>query len=121
MSSVEKSQTPVESIQSAWTILAKGAPTAARALLHIAEYGESEAARNQASMAILDRVGISARPEMTVRVVPAEYSDHGQIDGSLSPAEMVFKRLAELRAATEEEQARKLQEESEIVDAVIVE
>lgn len=121
MTSVEKRKTPVENIQSAWKILADGAPVAARALLHVAEFGESEAARNQASMAILDRVGISAKPELTVRVVPQEYDERGQDNGGLTPGEIIRKRLLELATATREEEERQRQEESQIIDAELVE
>lgn len=121
MTSLEQKRTPVENIQNAWKILANGAPAAAAALVEIATYGESEAARNQASMAILDRVGLGAKPELTVRVVPAEYDDRHTSDGGLSPGEIVRKRLLELRQATQEEAERKAQEESEIYEAVLVE
>jgi hypothetical protein len=122
MSSVEHIKSPVEHIQSAWVILAKGAPAAADALVYNAQYAESEAARNQAAMAILDRVGISAKPEVTVRVVPTEYEDRGTIDNGMSPGEIVRKRLLELALATQQEQERQAQEEeSMIVDAVLVE
>ncbi len=120
MTSIEQRGTPVQSIQSAWVILAHGAKSAAEALVYNAEYAESEAARNQAAMAILDRVGISAKPEVTVRVVPTEYDERGTIDGGLSPGEVIRKRLLELAVATQEAEELKVQEESMIIDAELV-
>jgi len=121
MTSLERKNSPVENIQAAWKILANGATVAANTLVEISRDGESEAARNQASMAILDRVGISAKPEVTVRVVPSEYSGEGLAEGGMTQGEIVRKRLLELAAATAAEAERQQQEESEIFEAVIVE
>lgn len=87
----------VESIRSAWAILAGGSPIAAQALVDIAAHGKSEMARVLASNAVLDRVGIAPKQEMTFRVIPT--GDDG-ITQQLSPAQVIRNRLAEVKANT---------------------
>jgi hypothetical protein len=89
-----------EDIQTAWKILAGGAPVAAAALVDIAENGKSEIARVTASTAILDRVGLATpkeRPSVTFNVIPKEAQEYG-ITQQLSPAEVIRARLKELGA-----------------------
>ena len=86
-------------IQDAWRILAGGAPTAAAALVDIATYGKSEVARVQASTAILDRVGLAPPKEIHFRVVPQDAEAEG-IAHQLSPAEVIRKRLQDLKGPT---------------------
>lgn len=89
-------------IQTAWRILAGGAPVAAAALVDIAENGKSELARVQASNAVLDRVGLATpkeRPSVHFAVIPAEYGQAGIGAQQLSPAEVVRSRLKKLGAA----------------------
>lgn len=91
-----------EEIQDAWRILAGGAPTAAAALVDIATYGKSEVARVQASTAILDRVGLATpkeRPDVYFTVVPKEFGEHN-LTQQLSPAEVIRKRLKDLKGPT---------------------
>lgn len=88
-----------EHIQDAWRILAGGAPVAAAALVDIAEHGNSELARVQASTAILDRVGLAPPKEIHHRVVPHEVEDHAGAQ-LLSPAEVIRKRLKDLKGPT---------------------
>jgi hypothetical protein len=91
-----------DDIQTAWKLLAGGAPTAANALVHIAENGKSELARVQASTAILDRVGLATpkeRPSVTFAVIPKEFDSHGVGTQQLDPAEVVRSRLKELAQA----------------------
>lgn len=91
-----------EDIQTAWKLLAGGAPTAAAALINIAENGKSELARVQASTAILDRVGLATpkeRPSVTFAVIPKEFDQIGIGAQQLDPAEVVRSRLKELAAA----------------------
>jgi hypothetical protein len=88
-----------EDIQTAWKLLAGGAPTAANALVHIAEHGKSELARVQASTAILDRVGLATpkeRPTVTFNVIPKEFDSTTLGTQQLDPAEVVRSRLKEL-------------------------
>jgi hypothetical protein len=92
---------PVD-IQTAWKILAGGAPVAAAALVDIAENGKSEIARVQASQAVLDRVGLATpkeRPQVTFHVVPKEFNEVGIGAQQLSPAEVVRGRLKKLGAS----------------------
>jgi hypothetical protein len=87
-----------EDIQTAWKILAGGAPVAAAALVDIAENGKSELARVQASTAVLDRVGLATpkeRPSVTFAVIPKEAQEYG-ITQQISPAEVIRSRLKEL-------------------------
>lgn len=89
-------------IQTAWKILAGGAPVAAAALVDIAENGKSEIARVQASQAVLDRVGLATpkeRPSVTFHVVPKEFNEVGIGAQQLSPAEVIRGRLKKLGAA----------------------
>lgn len=89
-------------IQTAWKILAGGAPVAAAALVDIAENGKSELARVQASQAVLDRVGLATpkeRPSVTFHVVPKEFNEVGIGAQQLSPAEVIRGRLKKLNAA----------------------
>jgi hypothetical protein len=86
-------------IQDAWRVLAGGAPVAAAALVDIAEHGKSEVARVQASTAILDRVGLAPPKEIHFRVVPSDAEEHG-LTQQLSPAEVIRKRLADLKGPT---------------------
>jgi hypothetical protein len=91
-----------DEIQTAWKLLAGGAPTAAAALVDIAEHGKSELARVQASTAILDRVGLATpkeRPSVTFAVIPKEFDAIGIGAEQLDPAEVVRSRLKELAAA----------------------
>lgn len=121
MTDIELRKGGPEDLQSAWRILAAGAPTVAGVLIEIAEDRNAPAgARVQASQALLDRVGISARPEVTVRVVPAEYDNVGATDDLLTPADIVRKRMADLKQASIAA-AVQAAEEAEIYDAVIVE
>lgn len=92
-----------EDIQTAWKLLAGGAPTAAAALVDIAEHGKSELARVQASTAILDRVGLATpkeRPSVTFAVIPKEFDQVGIGAQQLDPAEVVRARLKELGQAS---------------------
>lgn len=87
-----------EDIQTAWKILAGGAPVAAAALVDIAEHGKSEVARVQAATAVLDRVGLATpkeRPQVTFAVIPKEFDQAG-ITQQISPAEVIRGRLKEL-------------------------
>jgi hypothetical protein len=89
-------------IQTAWKILAGGAPVAAAALVDIAENGKSEIARVQASQAVLDRVGLATpkeRPSVHFTVIPKEYDEVGIGAAKLSPAEVVRGRLKKLGIA----------------------
>lgn len=89
-------------IQTAWKILAGGAPVAAAALVDIAENGKSELARVQASQAVLDRVGLATpkeRPSVHFTVIPKEYDEVGIGAAKLSPAEVVRGRLKKLGSA----------------------
>lgn len=89
-------------IQTAWKILAGGAPVAAAALVDIAENGKSELARVQASQAVLDRVGLATpkeRPSVTFHVVPKEFNEVGIGAQQLSPAEVIRGRLKKLGKA----------------------
>ena len=85
----------ISAVRSAWSILAHGAPTAADALVDIAENGKSEIARVQASQAILDRVGLAPPKEVHFRVQPSEGNETQQ----LSPAEVIRNKLAALAPA----------------------
>lgn len=89
-----------DDVQTAWRLLAGGAPTAANALVGIAKYGRSEVARVQASTAILDRVGLAPPKEVHHRVVPVEFDSKGDVQ-QLSPAEVIRNRLAELKGPTQ--------------------
>jgi hypothetical protein len=92
---------PVD-IQTAWKILAGGAPVAAAALVDIAENGKSELARVQASNAVLDRVGLATpkeRPQVTFHVVPKEFNEVGIGSQQLAPAEVIRGRLKKLGLA----------------------
>lgn len=89
-------------IQTAWKILAGGAPVAAAALVDIAENGKSELARVQASQAVLDRVGLATpkeRPSVTFHVVPKEFNEVGIGAQQLGPAEIIRGRLEKLGKA----------------------
>lgn len=89
-------------IQTAWKILAGGAPVAAAALVDIAEHGKSEIARVQASQAVLDRVGLATpkeRPQVTFHVIPKEFGEVGIGAQQLSPAEVIRSRLTKLGVA----------------------
>lgn len=86
-------------IQTAWKILAGGAPVAAAALVDIAENGKSEVAKVQAAQAVLDRVGLATpkeRPSVHFTVIPKEYDEHGIGPTKLSPADVVRGRLKKL-------------------------
>lgn len=112
-------------IQNAWRVMARGAPVVAQVLVQIAQDEDAPAgARVQASQAILDRVGLSARPEVIVRTVPTEFDErHTQGDGSLSPAEVIRRRLLELAVASADAQdrEREVTGPGEIIDAELVE
>jgi hypothetical protein len=97
-----KQGTP-DDVQTAWKILAGGAPICAASLVHIAEHGKSELARVQASQAVLDRVGLATpkeRPSVHFTVIPKEYDEHGIGAAQLSPAEVIRHRLVELKGQT---------------------
>lgn len=85
----------INSVRSAWKILAHGAPTAAEALVDIAENGKSEMARVLASQAVLDRVGLAPPKEVHFRVMP----ESGNETIGLSPAEVIRNKLAALAPA----------------------
>lgn len=87
----------IESVRSAWMILANGAPKAADALVDIAENGKSEMARVLAANAVLDRVGIPARQEISFRVTPEMGGETGTV---LTPSEIIRNKLAEIREST---------------------
>jgi hypothetical protein len=91
-----------EEIRTAWQLLAAGAPTAANALIDIADHGKSEVARVQASTAILDRVGLATpkeRPSVQFNVIPKNFDEVGIGAQQLDPAEVIRSRLKELAAA----------------------
>jgi hypothetical protein len=92
-----------DDIQTAWKILAGGAPIAAAALVDIADHGKSEVARVQASQAILDRVGLATpkeRPQVTFAVIPKEFQETLMGPEQLSPAQVIRNRLKELAGPT---------------------
>jgi hypothetical protein len=116
-----------DEIQTAWKILAGGAPVAAAALVDIAENGKSEIARVQASQAVLDRVGLATpkeRPSVTFAVIPKEFDSVGIGAQQLDPAEVVRSRLKELAASgppmPEEMPSWQSQSDAETVDAELV-
>lgn len=88
-----------EQIQTAWQLLAGGAPKAAKALIAIASHGKSEIARVQASSAILDRVGLIGKPEVQIAVVPQQFLEQGASSPE-SLVEIVRKRLEVLATPT---------------------
>lgn len=104
-------------IQQAWRRLAGGAETAAQALIDIAQYGESELARVQASQAILNRVGLQTNTDINVRVIPAEFDPIAASDQRVLPSVLIRQRLDALRAASGEPEP----DEDGIVDAEIIE
>ena len=87
-------------IRAAWHILAQGAPAAAETLVELSGGARSEFVRAQASMAVLDRVGLG-----TVEAVVVENhldgGDGGQADLQRSTARAVLAaRMAALGAPT---------------------
>jgi hypothetical protein len=108
-----------EDIQKAWRMLAGGASHAAQTLVDISRFGRSEVARVQASMTILDRVNLGTRSDIVVRAVPAEFDQAASPDDSVSPTELLKRRLAQL-AAAELEPAESDTEFGDVIDAEIV-
>lgn len=53
-------------VRSAFTILAQGAPQVAESLLKVATEGKSEKARVDASIAIMDRIGMHPRVDIGI-------------------------------------------------------
>lgn len=86
-----------EQVQTAWQLLAGGAPKAAKALIAIASHGKSELARVQASAAILDRVGLGPKPETVIQIIPQQFLEQG-LSSPESLVDTVRKRLAVLAA-----------------------
>lgn len=91
---LDKGESAISAVRSAWSILAHGAPVAAEALVDIAENGKSEMARTMAAQAVLDRVGIAPKAELNIRVTP----DFDSATTQLSPAEVIRNRLKALAA-----------------------
>jgi hypothetical protein len=83
-------------IQTAWTILAGGAPSAATALLDVANNGRSELARVTAATAILDRVGLVGKPDVQIAVIPQEVLAANRAEQTESLADVVRARLKAL-------------------------
>lgn len=88
---------PAVSVRTAWQILAGGAPAVAQSLLDIAVHGKTESSRVTASVAVLDRSGISpvARSEVAVHLLDASLpEDNG---GQLTASQVVRARLDAIR------------------------
>lgn len=107
-------------VQEAFRILAGGSVNAAIALLDVIDNSESDGARVQAAQALLDRVGLSARQQLSVtHSIPVEFRDPLSSGEIQDPSLIIARRLAELSAP----RAVDLMEgpEPEIVDAILVE
>lgn len=103
-------------VQEAFRILAGGSVNAAIALLDVIDNSESDGARVQAAQALLDRVGLSARQQLSVtHSIPVEFRDPLSSGEIQDPSLVIARRLAELAAP------RVVDLEPEIVDAVLVE
>ena len=86
-------------IRSAWQVLARGAPAAARTLVELSQGARSEFVRAQASVAVLDRVGLG--PQSTVAVdIGAVGGPGGALDAGRAAAEVLAARMAALGAGT---------------------
>lgn len=105
-------------LQSAWRILAGSAERMAAVLVGIAENDDvAPETRVRAAGTVLDRVGIAARPEVSVRLVPQEFERQSGTGEMVPDSVVVRRRLAELAAASRTEQER----EAEIIEAELVE
>jgi hypothetical protein len=104
-------------VQEAFRILAGGSVNAAIALLDVIDNSESDGARVQAAQALLDRVGLSARQQLSVtHSIPVEFRDPLSSGEIQDPSLVIARRLAELSAPRTVD----LETEPEIVDAVLV-
>lgn len=108
-------------VQEAFRILAGGSVNAAIALLDVIDHSESDAARVQASQALLDRVGLSARQQLSVtHSIPVEFRDPLSAGETQDPSIVIARRLMELGAPRQADFTPPTMEEDGIVDAVLV-
>lgn len=106
-------------LQRAWQKMAGGAPVVVDVLYHIALHSENDSTRVQAALGIL-KMGGFGQNDVTVRVVPAQFDQAaGLDDGKASAAQRIEDRFAKLREATYAVTVD--EDDSEVVDAVIVE
>jgi hypothetical protein len=108
-------------VQEAFRILAGGSVNAAIALLDVIDHSESDGARVQAAQALLDRVGLSARQQLSVtHSIPVEFRDPLSAGETQDPSLVIARRLAELAAPKVTDFAPPDMEEDDVVDAVLV-
>lgn len=108
-------------VQEAFRILAGGSVNAAIALLDVIDHSESDGARVQAAQALLDRVGLSARQQLSVtHSIPVEFRDPLSAGETQDPSLVIARRLAELAAPKVADFTPPDMEEDGIVDAVLV-
>lgn len=108
-------------VQEAFRILAGGSVNAAIALLDVIDHSESDGARVQAAQALLDRVGLSARQQLSVtHSIPVEFRDPMNAGEAQDPSIVIARRLMELGAPRKEDFAAPDMEEDGIVDAEII-
>jgi hypothetical protein len=114
-----------QQLQNAWQILAGGAPSCARALVHIATEGRVEAAQVAAAKTVLEMMGFNAGNDVNVRLLPQAYDSSAPTDlGAISAADRVRARMKELRGKTvvdADPDYGQIVPTDEIVDAVIIE
>jgi hypothetical protein len=109
-------------VQEAFRILAGGSVNAAIALLDVIDNSESDSARVQASQALLDRVGLSARQQLSVtHSIPVEFRDPLSAGETQDPSLVIARRLAELSAPRVVDFSEAdMEEDGIVVDAVLV-
>jgi len=56
-------------IQRGWAIMAGGAERMAKVLLNLAEHSKSDYVKVQAAVAVLDRVGLTGQPDISINVL----------------------------------------------------
>lgn len=82
-------------IQRGWAIMAGGAERMAKVLLNLAEHSKSDYVKVQAAVAVLDRVGLTGQPDISINVL----GDANIVEQQETATKLVIARLDALAAA----------------------
>jgi len=99
-------------IQRGWAIMAGGAERMAKVLLNLAEHSKSDYVKVQAAVAVLDRVGLTGQPDISINVL----GDANIAEQQETATKLVIARLDALAAADQVIDGSMVQDDAEPED-----
>jgi hypothetical protein len=99
-------------IQRGWAIMAGGAERMAKVLLNLAEHSKSDYVKVQAAVAVLDRVGLTGQPDISINVL----GDANIAEQQETATKLVIARLDALAAADQVIDGSVVQDDAEPED-----